>query len=468
MFTQNENRRVAPASGRLQNGKIGGADASWYGMSAGNAPGLSTAQSRTTTGMPASFAQTIVGQQQQQQQHRPLDLAEFPSLGGGAQPQQNAGLTAGGSYWSSNGGNNVRPRSPASSFAQRQAYGRGNGRAPDDAQSSSSFAPGADGYHFGARPGGGSLAGLSQQSVVGPSLQQSRLGLTSPATEQADRTSSSIIGEDRFNDSSSRTIGDSSNRAGRTVANPFPSHQDLQAGPIGYQGRTAAQDQVSNPDSATSPPQQQGGLKRLSDMSPDEVWGMPGLMTKLDTKSLDFNEFARGIDINQLGLNLDSTEQLINTFGSALDERPVIPEFTVPSAYYVNNVPSLVAQMQSFTDETLIMIFYLNPRDMQQENAANALVKRDWRWHTELRQWMQKDPNSAPPVQINDKQERGWYVFFDVINWRRERREFVLDYDLMHPKMSQQANVVSSLGLGRVGAAPQQAALTMGQFAAGY
>lgn len=109
------------------------------------------------------------------------------------------------------------------------------------------------------------------------------------------------------------------------------------------------------------------------------------------------------------------------------------------------------------------MIFYLNPRDIQQEYAAQALAKRDWRWHTELRQWMQKDPNSQPPVQINEKQERGWYIFFDVLNWRRERREFVLDYDLMHPKMVHQTPT-SGLGQGRL----PQSGLAMGQFATGY
>lgn len=98
------------------------------------------------------------------------------------------------------------------------------------------------------------------------------------------------------------------NRTGRTVANPFPSHQDLQSGPVGYQGRGATQqDQASNPESTASPPRA-GGMKRLLEMTPEELYGMPGLMAKLDTKSPDFNEFVRGIDINQLGLNLDSNE----------------------------------------------------------------------------------------------------------------------------------------------------------------
>lgn len=100
--------------------------------------------------------------------------------------------------------------------------------------------------------------------------------------------------------------------------------------------------------------------------------------------------------------------------------------------------------MQSFTDETLIMIFYTNPRDVLQEHAAQALFKRDWRWHTELRQWMQKDPQAAQqPTQLNSKEERGYYIFFDVSNWRRERREFVLNYDYMYPKFGMPSSVAT-------------------------
>jgi CCR4-NOT transcription complex subunit 2 len=123
------------------------------------------------------------------------------------------------------------------------------------------------------------------------------------------------------------------------------------------------------------------------------------------------------------------------TFGSPFDERPVVPEFTVPAAYNVTNVPVLSSQMNSFTDETLIMIFYENPRDVKQEQAAQTLIKRDWRWHTTLQQWMMKDASMGVPHRINDKQERGVYIFFDVNNWRRERREFLLNYDEMYPRI---------------------------------
>lgn len=76
------------------------------------------------------------------------------------------------------------------------------------------------------------------------------------------------------------------------------------------------------------------------------------------------------------------------------------------------------------------------------------LTVRDWRWHKVLRQWLQKDtresntgsslpivdlatnaPVGTQPVRVGDRTERGVYVFFDAMNWRRERREFILDYE---------------------------------------
>ena len=51
---------------------------------------------------------------------------------------------------------------------------------------------------------------------------------------------------------------------------------------------------------------------------------------------------------------------------------------------------------------------------------------RDWRWHKELQQWMMKAKELGEPVPIqgqkeDERGERGYYYFFDVNNWRRER-----------------------------------------------
>jgi hypothetical protein len=34
---------------------------------------------------------------------------------------------------------------------------------------------------------------------------------------------------------------------------------------------------------------------------------------------------------------------------------------------------------------------------------------------------MMKDPDLPQPIRTTPTQERGWYLFFDVTNWRRER-----------------------------------------------
>ena len=38
-------------------------------------------------------------------------------------------------------------------------------------------------------------------------------------------------------------------------------------------------------------------------------------------------------------------------------------------------------------------------------------------------------PYGAPPLRTGEKTERGVYIFFNATNWRRERREIVLDYE---------------------------------------
>ncbi|KAF1353840.1 hypothetical protein BDV97DRAFT_347535 [Delphinella strobiligena] len=115
-------------------------------------------------------------------------------------------------------------------------------------------------------------------------------------------------------------------------------------------------------------------------------------------------------------------------FTNAASQR-IIPDFTLPAAYSVNNVPPIHTRITAFTDDTLFAIFYQFTRDVLQEVAAGELYARDWRWHKQLRQWMMKDTSLAQPVRVSERSERGFYIFFDANNWRRERREFVLSYD---------------------------------------
>lgn len=155
-------------------------------------------------------------------------------------------------------------------------------------------------------------------------------------------------------------------------------------------------------------------------MTEAERWGIKGLVANLRNNS----PLVTGHDPSTLGLDLDSPDPLFPTFAGPFAEpgsRPIIPDFTLPSAYSVNNVPPLHTRIDAFSDETLFAIFYQYPRDVMQEIAAGQLHQRDWRWNIKERKWMMKDPSAGPPMRINDTTERGVYVFFDAMNWRRER-----------------------------------------------
>lgn len=128
--------------------------------------------------------------------------------------------------------------------------------------------------------------------------------------------------------------------------------------------------------------------------------------------------------------------------------------------------------------ETLFQIFYSTPRDVMQELAAQELSAREWRWHKVLRQWLQKDTREAnqaastpivdltnntpigiPPQRMSERTERGVFIFFDHLNWRRERREVLIDYDSLDLRQVGQpdgaaVNVMGGSGAGSFSNAP--------------
>jgi CCR4-NOT transcription complex subunit 2 len=86
------------------------------------------------------------------------------------------------------------------------------------------------------------------------------------------------------------------------------------------------------------------------------------------------------------------------------------------------------------SDEALMAIFYSMTRDLAQELAAQELYvilllrrsnprrySRDWRWHLKYRFWLQKDPTFAAPTRVSPKEERGFFIIFNVNAWRKER-----------------------------------------------
>ncbi|KAL6711024.1 hypothetical protein ACN47E_006899 [Coniothyrium glycines] len=490
---QNSNRGAPLGSNRLQNGKLGGSSQWGFGAPMVGAPGLSNTQTRANGNAMSSFAQAMGGSQphtplnleefpslsgapQAQQNTSAQQMWANPTLrttqqqtiqrpqGQGQQPPQ--------SQQGQNGQNSNQQ-------IQNQSQ--------DDA--SSQFSGAGDDYRYGGQGGVGQLSGGAQPQTgnieefpplggaageIGPDrragliqnaaafgnnantsafpgLGQIRNGLSSPTDSQQDRTINPTVGGRGLQGSSSRTPFENMRstpanlQEGGQRIGPVPGNLAFLGPQLGGRsgadmalgGQRGQQNQFEQPFSTDSSgsPAQALPHKKLSEMTESERYGLPGLLSMIPLESPDYSSLAMGQDLTVLGLDLGRPDNspLHPTFGSPFvgqDAKPVIPsDFTLPAAYTVTNVPPLHSKVGSFSAETLLAIFYQFPKDILQEIAAQELYNRDWRWHIKLQQWMMKDPDLPAPIRLTPKEERGWYLFFDVVNWRRERREFALNYD---------------------------------------
>ncbi|KAL9630153.1 MAG: hypothetical protein Q9204_004868, partial [Flavoplaca sp. TL-2023a] len=207
----------------------------------------------------------------------------------------------------------------------------------------------------------------------------------------------------------------------------------------------------------------------VDEMSPIDKYGLAGLLANVRSPDADTAALAIGQDLTQLGMDLNSPEyvsspslsqsipshppqsptnpQLQNprplhhTFPGPFgppSAPPYQPTYTLPDCYTVDNAPPPRHKLSGFADETLIWIFYFQPRDIMQEYAATELTNRNWRYHKEMRMWLTKDPGMGEPVVVRDAAggavgaevgERGSYVVFNPRTWQRSRVEMELRYE---------------------------------------
>ncbi|KAK3672040.1 transcriptional regulator [Recurvomyces mirabilis] len=421
------------------------AGSSGFGLGGGLGGGLGSGLGGARPAQLSGFAQVMGGGSGQ----GPIDMSDFPSLGGGPRPNASSASAAG---WNANTIRQVSaqsqaqpqqlsqpPRAPSTAPSQRSLDQFDGQRAsqPNNERTEDAFPP------------------LSGQFNGDSSLSSNGLG-------------SSVASPDSI---SQQQSGQQAQLPIRHPSNAY-AHQPQQPAPIGSGGPASLPQQA--PAAQNGPAQAPANVKRYADMTEAEQYGLPGMLAAFEARraieagqpvdetlppAMRSGVFL-GQDLNTLGMDLDSPDPIYPTFtpfpvppergsGTMFDfhERNVVPEYTLPSAYTVTNVPPLERRITAFSDETLFSIFYQNPGDYKQELAAVELTARDWRWHKVLRQWLQKDtreassgsslpivdlattqPIGAPPVRVGERTERGVYVFFDAMNWQRQRREFSLDY----------------------------------------
>ncbi|KAK4992746.1 transcriptional regulator [Elasticomyces elasticus] len=304
------------------------------------------------------------------------------------------------------------------------------------------FGSGLNGNTFGSDTRSSSLGHANGQGerATEPAIGGQRFG-SGATTNDSHRspTNSQRMVRDSDREIMSRIGSDANNQTFSSQQPPFRdgSLGALPQSPLAMTGQHPLHQNNINSgllDSPSSAQQQPQRRRRLSGMTEAEKWGLPGLLAMLPGNGEPGSAMMMGHELHTLGLDLDNPNPIFPTFTTPFAEpnsRPVIPDFKLPPAYTVTNVPPLAGRITGFSDETLFAIFYQFTRDIMQEVAAAELYHRDWRWNIDLKQWMMKDPTpgQGQPVQVGERTERGVYVFFDALNWRRERREYILNYD---------------------------------------
>lgn len=116
----------------------------------------------------------------------------------------------------------------------------------------------------------------------------------------------------------------------------------------------------------------------LEAMSPNDRYGISGLMSLMRPDPMHPFSFARGQDLTNLQLDIEEPgdASLWKTFSSPWPETSTMPiehDFEVPSCYKVENVPPLLGKISSLTEESLFYAFYSLVGDVYQECAAQEL-----------------------------------------------------------------------------------------------
>ncbi|KAL1296946.1 hypothetical protein AAFC00_004550 [Neodothiora populina] len=459
---------------RLQNGKLGGASSWGFGMPsgmAGGAPGLSNNRPAPLS----NFAQAAMGASHSQ---APLDLSEFPSLSGGPSQPNNVPQA-----WNSTA---IRQqpavqRPQPQQASQSRVISGGQQPLSLDSQFDGQSAVAPRGANNQTQSASADFPPLGGQLNLDRRRQAPGLNGLGQMNGQADQSSdggSSLEAlrspsENFRTPSALQDVQESQSRQSRNVSNPSSTDQHLpfrnananaNANAASLQQTNSTTQPNATPqlqqggnfetpaqmgDNAPTASQQQASEKQLSEMTESEKYGLPGLMAQLHN-----NTFFQGQELTGLEIDLDSSEPLHpmwSTPFASLNAQRITPEFLLPAAYSVNNVPPIHTRITAFTDDTLFAIFYQFTRDVLQEVAAGELYARDWRWHKQLRQWMMKDTSLAQPVRVSERSERGFYIFFDANNWRRERREFVLSYDDLDQRHGSAAAAAAAAGGQPVG-----------------
>lgn len=135
------------------------------------------------------------------------------------------------------------------------------------------------------------------------------------------------------------------------------------------------------------------------DMTPNELSGPDSLdySTPIHFSYLFANlhnpELDEEFDINNLGIDLQTSEPLLPNVSYAGSENPLINygQFPVPNSYpREENKIDAINRISQYSDESLLFIFYIHARDKLQESAHDELKERGYFFDQTKKVWFNK------------------------------------------------------------------------------
>ncbi|KAH9368497.1 hypothetical protein HPB48_018703 [Haemaphysalis longicornis] len=179
---------------------------------------------------------------------------------------------------------------------------------------------------------------------------------------------------------------------------------------------------------------ERGPTNRRSGMLTDE-YGLAALLESVRVAEAhpDRPSLVLGSDLSTLGVDISSPENLYPVFGGPWGETPGRLNDTdcrIPSEYVMDQgtrTRVAAVKMDRYGIDVLFFVFYTSGGDARQIQSAAELYKRGWRFHKDEGVWINLSEGS--PVETKWTYERGTYAYFDPINWKEDKKEFLLMYD---------------------------------------
>ena len=190
------------------------------------------------------------------------------------------------------------------------------------------------------------------------------------------------------------------------------------------------------PASMPMPPSQPSATSIVLPTFPPSMckdqFGMAGLLAFIRSKDSCPNliKFALGMDLCDLGLNLQSKGNLHSTFQSPWADRPCglhHLEQSVPQEYRRLSVRlniNMIDRIKKYGDDLLFWLYYNNIGTTIQLMAIQELQNRGWMYYIPEKIWITKVLGKEAP-----KGSYGVYCWFDVANWKKSEREINLEPD---------------------------------------